>query len=200
MASQSLMLRKANLLAIIVLVCLAVLGAAGDASEQAAKTDAAASEGIVRPDGLKWAPFLETVLVAPVSGDPSQPGAFVLRVRFPAGVTIPPHRHPADENLTGLGGKLAVGMGDVFDSSKLIVMERGDFIQMREDESLYKGADRRNRSVVRHGPVCNHFRKSGGRPTAEKVAQTIHLGGDCWAALQGTAIQKPEPFTPRDHS
>jgi len=78
------MRRRENLLAITALARVAVFSVAGDASQQAAKTDAAVSQGVVRPGGLKR---------APVPGDPSQPGAFVLRVKIPLGVTIPPRWH-----------------------------------------------------------------------------------------------------------
>jgi hypothetical protein len=94
MASPSPMRMKANLLAIIALVSVAVFCAAGEASQQAAKTAAVVSQGVIRPEGLKWAPLLlGTAQIAPVASDPSQPGAFVLRVKIPAGVRIPPHWH-----------------------------------------------------------------------------------------------------------
>src|ERR1700730_18625775 len=93
MASPSPMRMKANLLAIIALVSVAFFCAAGEASQQAAKTAAAVSQGVIRPEGLKWVPLLGTAQIAPVSGDPSQRGALVLRVKIPAGVRIPPHWH-----------------------------------------------------------------------------------------------------------
>jgi quercetin dioxygenase-like cupin family protein len=140
MLSQSRMRMKAALPTITALVCFVIFCVAGRASQQAAKTDAATSQGIVRADDLKWAPFLGVAQVAPVSGDRSQPGPFVLRVKIPAGITIPPHWHPVDENLTVMEGKLAVGMGDVFDANKLTVMERGDFVQMRAKMNHYTHA------------------------------------------------------------
>jgi hypothetical protein len=42
--------------------------------------------------------------------------------------------------LTVLDGKLVVGMGDRFDASKLAVMERGDFIQMRAKKNHHTRA------------------------------------------------------------
>jgi quercetin dioxygenase-like cupin family protein len=130
MASQSHMRLKVTLLMIAVLVCLAGFGVTGRASQSAAKPDAASSHSIVTPDGLKWGPFIGPSQMALVSGDPSQAGPFVVRIKSPAGTVIPGHWHPTDENLTVLEGKFAIGMGDVFDTSKITVMERGDFIQM----------------------------------------------------------------------
>lgn len=140
MASQSHMRLKVSLLMIAVLICLGLVCAAGRASQHVAKPDDPPSPGIVKPDGLKWEPFLGPIQVAVVSGDPSQAGPFVLRAKIPAGATVPPHWHPVDENLTVLEGKLEVGMGDAFDASKLTVMERGDFIQMRAKMNHYTKA------------------------------------------------------------
>ena len=128
MASQSRMRLKVTLLPLAALVCLVLVGAAGIASSRSAASEQ--SHGVVTPDGLKWGPFIGPSQMALVSGDPSQAGAFVVRVKSPAGTVIPAHWHPTDENLTVLEGKFAIGMGDAFDAGKLTVMERGDFIQM----------------------------------------------------------------------
>jgi quercetin dioxygenase-like cupin family protein len=130
MASQSHMRLNIFSLMIAVLVCLAVFSVAGRASQQTAQADAASSHSVVKPDGLKWGPFIGPSQMALVAGDPSQPGPFVVRVKSPAGTVIPAHWHPTDENLTVLEGKFAIGMGDAFDASKLTVMERGDFTEM----------------------------------------------------------------------
>lgn len=130
MASQSKMRLKFTLLMIAALVCLAVFGVSGAMSQPAANSDTASTHSIVKPDGLKWEPFIGPSQMALVSGDPSQAGPFVVRIKSPAGTTIAAHWHPTDENLTVLEGKFAVGMGDMFDASKLMMMERGDFIQM----------------------------------------------------------------------
>jgi hypothetical protein len=54
-----------------------------------------------------------------VSGDPSKPGPFVVRVQVPAGYKIMPHWHPGDENLTIFTGTVKLGMGDKWDESKM---------------------------------------------------------------------------------
>ena len=130
MASQSHIRLKITLLMITVLVCLAVFGAVGRASHPAVKSDAGSSHSIVKPDSLKWGPFIGPSQMALVFGDPSQAGPFVVRIKSPAGTTIAAHWHPTDENLTVLEGKFAIGMGDVFDAGKLTIMEREDYIQM----------------------------------------------------------------------
>ena len=42
--------------------------------------------------------------IAVVSGDPGQAGPFVIRLRFPPGYAVPPHRHPSDEHVTVVDG------------------------------------------------------------------------------------------------
>jgi quercetin dioxygenase-like cupin family protein len=130
MATRSQVRLKVSLLTFATLVFFGVSSLAGRPSQTAARPDVAPSHGIVTADGLKWEPFVEPSQMALVSGDPSQAGPFVLRIKSPAGTVIPAHWHPTDENLTVLEGKFAIGTGDAFDAGKLTVMQPGDFIQM----------------------------------------------------------------------
>ena len=51
--------------------------------------------------------------MAVVSGDPGKAGAFVIRAKFPANYTVPPHHHPSDEVVRVMGaGTLTYGMGE----------------------------------------------------------------------------------------
>jgi hypothetical protein len=68
--------------------------------------------------------------MAVLSGDPTQPGPYVLRAQMPAGYRIAPHWHPTDENLTVLSGTFAIGMGETFDEKALKDMEAGAFTRM----------------------------------------------------------------------
>lgn len=138
MTSRSHMRLKITLLAFAAFVCLIVAGAVGVASPKTPAPDQ--SQGIVKPDGLKWTPFIGPMQMALVSGDPSQPGAFVVRVKIPSGTVVAPHWHSTDEYLTVLDGQFSVAMGDVFDAGKLSVMERGDFIQMPAKMNHYAKA------------------------------------------------------------
>jgi hypothetical protein len=99
MAFQSHMRRKLSLLMIVALVCLVVVGVAGGASRQAAKPKAASSHGLVRPDDLKWEPFIAPMQAALLSGDQAAAGPFVLPVKMPAGSTVQPHRRLVEKNL-----------------------------------------------------------------------------------------------------
>ena len=68
--------------------------------------------------------------MAVLQGDPSVPGAiFTVRLRFPDGYVIPPHRHPTDEHVTVLSGTFLVGIGDTFDRGALLPpLREGGFI------------------------------------------------------------------------
>jgi ketosteroid isomerase-like protein/quercetin dioxygenase-like cupin family protein len=68
--------------------------------------------------------------VAGLSGDPSQPGQFVLRAQLPAGYKVAPHWHATAEHLTVLSGTLAVGMGDTFDQAAMQNMPAGGYVAL----------------------------------------------------------------------
>jgi quercetin dioxygenase-like cupin family protein len=49
---------------------------------------------------------------AVLSGDPSKPGPFTMRLKFPAGYFIPTHSHPTDELITVISGKARMAFGE----------------------------------------------------------------------------------------
>jgi quercetin dioxygenase-like cupin family protein len=82
------------------------------------------------PNEIVWkatplSPGLETAVSC---GDPSKPGVYVLRVKFPAGFKLMPHFHP-DEWRTGivLTGNYYFGLGEQWDESKLTAYPPGTF-------------------------------------------------------------------------
>jgi len=81
--------------------------------------------------------------LAVVSGDPSKPGPFVVRLQLPAGYKIAPHWHPGDENVTVLSGTFAMGMGETWDEAKMQPLPAGGYVgfpaQMRH-YAMAKGA------------------------------------------------------------
>src|SRR3954463_13987782 len=50
--------------------------------------------------------------IAVLSGDPTKPAPYAVRLKFPANYAIPAHSHPTDENVVVLSGALTFGMGD----------------------------------------------------------------------------------------
>jgi quercetin dioxygenase-like cupin family protein len=80
---------------------------------------------------LKWGPappgLPAGAQLAVLSGDPGKEGMFTMRVKFPAGFTVPPHHHPADELVTVIDGDFALGMGDTFDKAKMTALKPGGY-------------------------------------------------------------------------
>ena len=74
------------------------------------------------PDAMQWvdgpAALQPGAKLAVVKGDPTQPGLFTMRLRFPANYRVDPHWHMADEHITVISGALFLGMGETFDREK----------------------------------------------------------------------------------
>lgn len=92
---------------------------------------AAAAPKIVTPDTLAWAPGTgpeQGVQVAVLEGDPSKPGPYTVRLKIPAGGKFLPHSHRDVEHVTVISGTLLVGLGDVFDASKMKALPAGSYV------------------------------------------------------------------------
>jgi quercetin dioxygenase-like cupin family protein len=53
--------------------------------------------------------------IAVLEGDPTKPGLYAVRLRFPVHYAIPAHSHPTNEHVVVTSGALEFGMGDVLD-------------------------------------------------------------------------------------
>src|ERR687892_734062 len=71
---------------------------------------------VVPGDAVKWGPAPPSLPPgaqgAVLLGSPAKEGPFVLRLKFPAGFTVPPHRHSKDEFVTVISGGFAVTAGE----------------------------------------------------------------------------------------
>lgn len=71
---------------------------------------------IQNPAETAWGPAPPFVpagaQIAVLSGDPTKPVAYAVRLKFPANYAIPAHWHPTDENVVVTSGALTFGMGD----------------------------------------------------------------------------------------
>jgi quercetin dioxygenase-like cupin family protein len=65
---------------------------------------------------------------AQLFGDSSQSGAWVDRVKIPAGIRVLAHTHSQDELVTVIEGTYYVGEGERFDAAKLKGYPAGSFI------------------------------------------------------------------------
>jgi quercetin dioxygenase-like cupin family protein len=108
----------------------------------------------VKAADVKWGegpPSLpKGAMLAVMSGDPSKPAPFVVRLKFPAGYKVPPHRHPTAENVTVLSGTLALGMGETFDEAKATAFPAGSYSLMPA-EMAHFGFTKAGATVQVHG-------------------------------------------------
>jgi quercetin dioxygenase-like cupin family protein len=95
----------------------------------------------VSPDSLKWGPappaFPKGAETSILAGDPSKEGPYAYRIKVPAGYKVPPHQHPADENVTVISGSFHVGMGDKFDEASGRMVKAGGFAHVSKGMSHY---------------------------------------------------------------
>lgn len=83
------------------------------------------------PSEMKWSaqgglalPGLEqTTLV----GDPSKPGPYTIRLKFPAGFKVAPHTHPDSREVTVLSGTWYTGYGEKAEALNLKELPTGSF-------------------------------------------------------------------------
>ena len=71
------------------------------------------------PDQIKWQPYPAGGEQAFILGNPSRPGPYVLRVRFPPGLRIQPHTHSDARVVTVLSGTMYYSYGERFDTTRL---------------------------------------------------------------------------------
>ena len=127
---------------LVVLVAAAAI-AAGTAGAQtaekakpAAKPAAAPAKHVmVAASDVKWGPGPPSLppgaQMSVLDGDPAIAGKpFVIRAKFPDGYRVPPHWHPADENVVVLSGSFSAGIGDKFDEGSMMALAPGGYVKM----------------------------------------------------------------------
>lgn len=111
------------------------------APKQAAAAKPAASHPMLNAADLKWGPapdaFNPGAQMAVVDGDPTKPGPFVLRAKFPDGFKVMPHWHPTDESVTILSGTLMAGMGQKWDDAAMKSFTAGAFARLPKKAPHY---------------------------------------------------------------
>ena len=125
------------------------------------------AEGFVRiaPEDVQWRelPGYNGVKFAVIEGDPSKPGVYVVRVKFPPGIMSRPHFHPEDRYAVVLKGTWYTGTGDTFDPDKTVGLTPGSF--------------------MKHPAGAHHF---DGAKDEEVILQLIGVGPS------GTIMLRPE--------
>jgi quercetin dioxygenase-like cupin family protein len=89
---------------------------------------------VVSGDAVKWGPAPASLppgaQASPLLGSPAKEGPFVLRLKFPAGFVIPPHRHSKDEFVTVIAGRVAISSGEKVDRAALKSVPPASFIHL----------------------------------------------------------------------
>lgn len=100
---------------------------------------------IVSGDAVNWGaapPSLPPGAQASVlHGSPAKEGPFVLRLRFPAGFVVPPHRHSKDELVTVISGRFAITAGDKVDRAAFRPLAPGSFVHLPAGTAHYAIAE-----------------------------------------------------------
>jgi quercetin dioxygenase-like cupin family protein len=88
---------------------------------------------VVPADAVKWGPAPPSLppgaQAAALLGSPAREGPFVLRLKFPSGFTIAPHRHSKDEYVTVIAGAFAVAAGEKLDPDAK-ALPAGSFVHL----------------------------------------------------------------------
>ena len=125
---------------------------------------------MIANSGLGWQDFTPPgfnpgMKLAVITGDPSKPGAYTLRLQFPTGYRFPVHWHPGAENLTVVSGTFQLGMGNTADWSALKNYGPGDYIYIPPRHAHFGGSASTGPSVIQlHG--MGPFQVIVGPPTS----------------------------------
>lgn len=179
-----------------------------------------ANEGslnVIRAEDVRWrtfAPFPEGAELAVLVGDPTKPAPFVIRVRVAGDVRMMPHRHAEDRVYTVIAGVFYIGVGEVFDESRLTAHGPGTVLVLAAGTPHFHWA-RSGQYVAQVsavGPLAFEYVDSGHDPRVAaprllhlhpEPAQTgrqecsaswdstVGIGGSTQPAPPGSHMQRP---------
>ena len=108
--------------------------AGGGADDGAGAGAGGVPHRVYTPDQVTWQPGPPSLLpgaqMAVLEGDPTKPGFFAMRLRFPDGFRIMPHTHPRQERVTVISGTLNLGHGATFDPKAARALPAGSYSTM----------------------------------------------------------------------
>jgi hypothetical protein len=130
-------MRSYRFIALICLLCTAIVPSLVSAVEPDAQGFERAT-----PDQLKWTaiPNGHGVQFTVVSGDPSKPGIYVIRARFPPGVMSSPHFHGEDRFVVVVKGTWYTGTDASWDPAATVPLPAGSFMRHPAKAVHYDGA------------------------------------------------------------
>lgn len=115
---------------------------------------------IVPADQVQWQPIpggmgAQSALIA---GNPSQPGTYVIRVKFPPHVMDRPHSHSQARHVTVLQGRWFAGTGTIFDPAKATPLPAGSYMFHPAGGVHWDGSNSDEGAIVQiigEGPVTS---------------------------------------------
>ena len=77
---------------------------------------------------------------AVIAGDPSHPGLYVIRVKFPRGMMSLNHFHAEDRHATVISGTWWTGTGDDFEPDRTVPLKPGSYMKHPAGAHHFDGA------------------------------------------------------------
>jgi quercetin dioxygenase-like cupin family protein len=95
----------------------------------------------IRPEDVKWGqPDALGVQTAVIDGDPSKPGIYVIRIKFPPRVMSHNHFHAEDRHALVIKGTWWTGTGDEFAPDKAVPLKPGSYMKHPAGAHHFDGA------------------------------------------------------------
>jgi len=119
----------------------------------------------VTPDTVKWMDYAGDgaqfgIKQAYIYGDPTKPGLYIIRLKFPPGVMSTPHSHPETRIATVIKGTWWTGTGEKFDPAATTGVPTGGTMIHPAGKMHFDGA--KNEEVI--------LEMMGIGPTGKKTA------------------------------
>ena len=105
----------------------------------------------VTPETVNWVDYPGDgaqfgIKEAFIYGDPTKPGLYVIRIKFPPGVMSTPHSHPETRIGTVIAGTWWTGTGEKFDAASTTAIPTGGMMIHPAGKMHYDGA--RDRETI----------------------------------------------------
>jgi quercetin dioxygenase-like cupin family protein len=129
----------------------------------------------VAPDEVQWKelPGYGGLQYAVIEGDPSKPGIYVVRVKFPPGLMTRPHYHPEDRHAIVIKGTWYTGTGDTFDPDSAVGLKPGTYMKHPAKALHFDGAKDEEviLQIIGYGPTGTIWLRPEERHTGPSTKQ-----------------------------
>ncbi len=95
---------------------------------------------ILQHADLDFGPDLSKMKTIVLHGHPDEPGLYIIRIRFPPGVSSRPHSHSTDRFVTVIQGTWYAGRGANYDMNDTVAIRPGGFMKHPAGAVHFDGA------------------------------------------------------------